>query len=98
MGENLMEPFHSIIDQENKIKIPQKILNTLNWQTGTPVLIDIEDNRITIVSQVDKCVFCGNDTQDLFFNKPLCVTCRGLVLISRKDENDEKNEMGVTSC
>jgi bifunctional DNA-binding transcriptional regulator/antitoxin component of YhaV-PrlF toxin-antitoxin module len=72
--------FRANISPDGRIKLPNKLMNQLDWETGMAVEIFAENNYLIIKSLRDKCVFCGEDTPDVFLDKPLCKKCRHKII------------------
>ena len=64
------------LDKLGRVTIPKEARKNLGIDIGTPLLINVEGNRIVLEKSGNACAICGS-TDDLktFNDKGLCQNC-----------------------
>lgn len=64
------------VDELGRIVIPAEIRQSLDIHVKDPVEIFTEGDRVVLKKYVPACLFCGSDTELVFFReKRVCKTC-----------------------
>ncbi|MBR0276956.1 MAG: AbrB/MazE/SpoVT family DNA-binding domain-containing protein [Clostridia bacterium] len=65
------------IDEVGRIVLPKELRDILDIDFKTSMEIYIEGNKIILKKMENKCIFCGNTENIIFFkNKPICASCK----------------------
>lgn len=78
------------IDGLGRVVIPIEIRRLLDLKEKDPIEIFIDEDSIILKKYVQKCIFCGEDKQDLlkdFKENKVCSHCTQLLV-----EKSEKNK------
>lgn len=64
------------VDALGRVVIPKEIRTALGWQTGEPLAIYTEGDRVILHKEIPVCVFCGShaETQS-HLGKLVCADC-----------------------
>ena len=64
------------IDELGRLVLPKELRNTMQIQSGDPVEIYVEEDRIILKKYQPVCIFCGSP-EDLidFGDKKVCKAC-----------------------
>ncbi len=64
------------IDPLGRIVIPKEIRSALDWQTGEPLAIYTEGDRVILRKESSACIFCGKtEHTETFGGKQICSKC-----------------------
>lgn len=64
------------VEKLGRIMIPKEIRNKLNINDGDKVIFYIEDEKIILMKEEIKCIFCGGNKElREFSDKKICKEC-----------------------
>jgi len=73
------------IDRNGRIALTKKIRELVGWDHEMILEVMIDDNgNVVLAPHYRICVFCGKQTENSFYGKPLCEDCALKIVQSTK--------------
>ncbi|MBE6855196.1 MAG: AbrB/MazE/SpoVT family DNA-binding domain-containing protein [Ruminococcus sp.] len=63
------------VDELGRVVIPKELRNTLGINERDPLEIYVEGHKIILQKYQNRCVFCGEKTENCFMDKCVCEGC-----------------------
>lgn len=63
------------VDELGRVVIPKELRNTLGINERDPLEIYVEGHKIILQKYQNRCLFCGEKTENAFMDKCVCEGC-----------------------